>query len=453
MKGGPLLLIALGLGLGLAFLHRRLTAASFWAADHRASALLAGLAGTAMGLSAFVFVGGPALFAQMGSGAFWLILPAPLTGVLQCWVVGGWIVSQNPRPLTVPELLGSRFGPTARGTAAVLLALGCVAALAVQARAVVVLGDGLLGGHGPLWAIAVCASTAAYMAAGGMRAGVWVDAIQGAVMGVVAVGLAVASLVHAKDAVFRLVASGSPWLGAFGQASPAQASAWYLLFSVGTLAQPHYLQKFFLLRTERELRHLPLVLTASLLAVLTVWVGLGLSALALVAAGVLPAGGGDAVVPQLLSRLGPVAVAAAGAGCLAAIMSTVAAFFNLLAAALAYDVPHALGGGGWSLGWSRAVTLAGGLAGTWLGVASQRSVAVLGVLGWGFFTAWLLPAVLAARFGVGSPASVTTAMLVGAGVCASLEFFRAHLAPGLEPGLVGAACGVAWLAATAGRRP
>lgn len=436
-------LLLLGLALALAFMRRRLSASAFLAADHRAGAVLAGLAGTAIGLSAFVFVGGPALFAQLGAGALWLILPAPLTGVLQCWVLGGWILSCQPRPLTVPELLAFRFGPGVRAAAAGVIAAGCLAALAVQARAVAVLAEGLLGGSGELWAFAVCLATAAYMAAGGMRAGVWVDAAQGALMGAVALGLAAASLVHAREAVAGLFAEGSRLLSSFGTVSPGQALAWYALFCLGTLAQPHYLQKFFLLRSVEELRRFPWILTASLMAVLTVWVGVGLAVLALVHDGHLPGGVGDAVVPMLLRRLGPVAVAAAGVGCLAAVMSTVASFCNLLSASLTYDLPAAWNRPQWSLAWSRVVTLAGGLFGTLLGVTSQKSVAVLGVLGWGFFTAALLPAVLAARFGVGSPRSVTAALVLGALVCAGLEAVRPRLSAGIEPGLLGTAVGLA----------
>ncbi|MCX7894922.1 MAG: hypothetical protein N2447_03065 [Thermoanaerobaculum sp.] len=441
MSSGAWLLLLLGVALALAFL-RRLSAPGFFAANHRASALLAGLAGTAMGLSAFVFVGGPALTAQVGSGALWIILPAPLTAVLQCWVLGGWILSQQPRVLSIPELLGRRLGSGVRLVASALLACGCLAGLAVQGKAVAVLASGLWGGDGTLWAFAVLCATVAYMAAGGMRAGLVVDAVQGGLMGLVALILATAALVHAGEAVGQVVLHPTPLLSSFGQVAPAQAFSWYLLFTLGTLAQPHYLQKFLLLRSRHELRSFPWVLTASLMVVLAVWLGLGLASLALVQRGDLPTGLGDAVIPQLLRQLGPWAVTAAALGVLAAIMSTVASFCNLLAAAVAYDLPQALGKAPWPLGWARGLTVLGGLLGTWIGVSSDRSVAVLGLLGWGFFTASLLPAVLGARFGATCAPAIAAGMVAGAVSCVVLELLRPSFPWPVEPGLFGAAVGL-----------
>jgi len=453
----PLSLLALAglaVAVGFALGGRRLDHVAFFAAGHRASALLAGLSGTAIGLSAFTFVGGPALLAQQGVGALWMILPAPLTGVLQCWVVGGWLVRRSPRAVSVPELFGQSFATPARPVAALLLALGCVAALAVQAKAAGVLGATLLGGSQLFWACAVCLATVAYMAAGGMRAGVWVDAAQGVAMGVVALALAALALAHAAStgALGALFAAPGGFLGSFGKLPPAKAAAWYLLFTLGTLAQPHYLQKFFLLRDERELARFPLVLTGSLMAVLTVWVGVGLAALALVQAGSLPATG-DQVVPALLSRLRPGVVGLAGVGCLFAIMSTVSSLLNLAAAALTYDLPQALGRPPAGVHWARLATGVVGALGVGLGVGSERSVALLGVFGWGFFTASFLPAILAARFGVGSPGRAGAAMVAGALVCLGLEQLRPALPPGLEPGLAGACCGLLLLALPARGKP
>lgn len=436
-----LLLVALGIGAALA--RRGLSHASFFAADHRASAWLTGLAGTAIGLSAFTFVGGPALVAEKGFGALWMILPAPFTGVLQCWILGGWLVNRQRRVLTLPQLLGEDYGPTAQATAALLVGLGCLAGVAVQAKAVRVLSETLLGGSGELWAVWVVLATVAYLAMGGMRTAVWVDALFGLSMGVVALVLTAAALHHAytTKALSSLWHTGEAYLGFFGKVPPAQAFAWYSLFTLGTLAQPHYLQKFLFLPSVRELSRLPFTLTASLMTVLTVWVGVGVAALALVVSGALPAGG-DQVVPLLLQRLGKGAVTATVIACFFAIMSTVASLLNMLVASVTYDLPLAFGRTPWSVSASQALTVVAGLVGTGLGLASSRTVALLGLLGWGFFTAALLPPVLLARFRLGTSRGLVRAMVLGGSLCLALESIRNHLPPGWEPGLLGAALGL-----------
>lgn len=447
------LLLLVALGMGAALVRRRLSHAAFFAADHRASAWLAGLAGTAIGLSAFTFVGGPALVAEKGFGALWMILPAPFTGVLQCWVLGGWLVNRQRRALTLPSVLREDYGDAVQGTAAVLVGLGCLAGVAVQAKAVAVLSETLLGGSGKLWAVWVLLATVAYLAAGGMGTAVWVDALFGLGMGVVALVLTALALhhAHAIGALATLWQSGKAYLGFFGQVPPAQALAWYSLFTLGTLAQPHYLQKFLFLRSARELSQLPFTLTASLMTVLTVWVGVGVAALALVTSGSLPAGG-DQVVPLLLQRLGKGAVTATVLACFFAIMSTVATLLNMLVAAVAYDLPLAFGRAPWSVTASRALTVIGGMAGTGLGLASSRTVALLGLLGWGFFTAALLPAVLLARLRLGTSRGMIGAMVTGGGFCLLLETVRDHLTPGMEPGLLGAALGLLVGASSKGRQ-
>lgn len=446
-----LLLVALGIGMALA--RRRLSHASFFAADHKASAWLAGLAGTAIGLSAFTFVGGPALVAEKGLGALWMILPAPFTGVLQCWVLGGWLVNRQRRALTLPQVLGEDYGNVVQGTAALIVGLGCLAGVAVQAKAVAVLSETLLGGSGKLWALFVLLATVAYLAAGGMSTAVWVDVLFGLGMGAVALVVTALALHHAytEGALATLWYAGEAYLGFFGKVPPAQALAWYSLFTFGTLAQPHYLQKFLFLRSERDLSRLPFTLTATLLTILTVWVGVGVAALALVVTGTLPAGG-DQVVPLLLQRLGKGAVIATVIACFFAIMSTVASLLNMLVAAVAYDFPLAFGRAPWSITASRAFTAIAGMAGTYLGLVSSRTVAFLGLLGWGFFTAALLPAVLLARFRLGTSRGLVLAMVTGGSLCLVLEAIRPQLPPGWEPGLLGAALGLLVAASSRGRQ-
>jgi sodium/proline symporter/sodium/pantothenate symporter len=421
------------------------SAGDYFASGHRAGAWLVGIAGTAAAVSAFTFVGGPGLFLVAGVGSLWIILSAPLTGALQCWAVGERVCEMVQRhgALTPTELIGTRFGPAARSVAALVVVVGCIASGAVQAKAAAVLGETFLGVPGTTAALAVMLATTLYVAAGGMRAGLLADAVQGGVMAAAALILAAAALAAAGGpaAAFATIERARPeLLGAFGTVPPPRALAWYLLFCLGTLAQPHYVQKFFFLRSPAELRHLPVVLTGALAAMLAVWLGVGVAGAALVAEGRLSVARPDELAPAVMRLLGPWAVLLAGIAVLAALMSTAASFLNLAAAALTRDLPAALGRPAGTVAAARVATALVGAATVLLGVQSERTIAILGVAGWGFFTAALLPV-----FAVGlawpraTGAGAAAAMATGAAVDLALEAFRSQLPPGLEPGLAGAA--------------
>jgi sodium/proline symporter len=439
-------------------LRQASSATAYFAASRVAGPLLAGLAGTAAGLSAFVFVGGPGLFATVGVASLWIILSAPLTGALQCWAVGEPIVDLVRRNgcLTVPDLLAARFGEGwPRGVAAAAVAVGGVATLAVQVKGLEVVGSTLLGSPGWLVAGGTVLATVTYTAAGGMRAGLLAEAAQGVVMVGAALTLAVASLARAggPGRALATIAEHRPeLLDPWNAVGVTGGLGWFLLFALGTCAQPHYLQKFLLLRDRRSLRWLPLVLTVALLAVLTVWVGLGLGGTALWLDGRLTLATPDRLAPALLQVVAqPWLVSVAAAGILAAVMSTAASLLNLVAAAVTRDLPRALGlAVGESLVPARLATVAAAILAAALALAADRPVALLGVLGWGAFTAAFLPVMVVGLNWPGcTRGAAVAAMLGGAGVQLALEGARAvGLAVARwEPGLTGAAIGTVVLVA------
>jgi sodium/proline symporter len=451
-----LLLLAAGLAWWGA--RRARDSSDYFAAGHRAGAWLVGVAGTAAAVSGFTFVGGPGLFAAVGAGSLWIILSAPLTGALQCWAVGEPVVElvERHRVLTIPELLAARFGAgTVRVFAAGVVVVGCVASLAVQARAAAVLGEGFLRVPGAAAAGAAMLATTAYTALGGMRAGLVADAVQGAVMAGFAVLLAIAALAAAGGpaaALATLEKARPELLGSFGAAAPPRAWAWYLLFCLGTCAQPHYLQKFLFLRSRAQLRALPAVLTGALAATLAVWIGVGLAGTALVAQGAVTLGRPDDLAPRTMNLLGPWAVLLAGVAVLAAMMSTAASFLNMAAAAVTRDLREALGRPALGIPAARVATVLFAVAATAIGVTSERAVVVLGLVGWGFFTAALLPIMTVGLAWPGATArGAAAAMATGAVVDLVLESVRQHLPAGLEPGLAGAALGMLVLLALSWR--
>lgn len=442
-------LAVLAVGIALWGLRRAGDPVEYFAAGHRGGTWIVGVAGTAAAVSAFTFIGGPGEFAAIGVGSLWIVLSAPLTGALQCWAVGERIVEMVKRHdvLTPQELLGARFGPPVRAVAGAVIVLGCIAFCAVQVRATTVVGETFLGMTGTQAAIAVMAATTLYTALGGMRSGLIADAFMGAVMAGIAVVLAAAALAAAggPTAAVRLLADKTPeLLGSFGKVPHSRAVAWFMLFCLGTCAQPHYLQKFFFLRSKKALRGLPAVLTGALAATLMVWFGVGLAGMALLAKRAISIEHFDQLMPRVMTLLGPWAVLLAAIAVLAALISTTASFLNLAAAALTRDLPEGFGRPAAGLGAARISTVLVAAAATGLGLASERTVAMFGVAAWGFFTAAFLPV-----FTVGlawrraSDRGVMAAMLVGALSDIALETiaWSAGLPGGLQPGLVGAALG------------
>jgi Na+/proline symporter len=79
-------------------------------------------------------------------------------------------------------------------------------------------------------------------------------------------------------------------------------------------------------------------------------------------------------------------------------------------------------------------------------------VVLLGVIGWGFFTAALLPVFTAGLAWRGFTARAASASIAtGASADLVLEAFRGSLPAGLEPGLAGAALGALVLVALSRR--
>ncbi len=434
----------------------------FFAASRSAGPVLAGLGGTAAGLSAFVFVGGPGLMASLGVASLWIVLSAPFTGALQCWAVGEPLtrLARMHGCLTIPGVVASRFGEGApRALAALAIVAGGVATLAVQVKGIAILGGVLTGRPGWVSAVVLVALTATYTAAGGMRSGLLAEAFQGLLMGSAALLLAGVALERAGGpgaAAALLATARAELLDPFNGIGIVGALGWLLLFGLGTCAQPHYLQKFLLLRGPESLRWMPAVMTVALLAVLTVWFGVGLGATALWLDGGLIASTPDEVAPALLRSLPPVLMALAAAAIGAAVMSTATTLLNLVAAALTRDLPRAMGRGEASgLLAPRLATVGTALAALGLGLAADRPLALLGVLGWGMFTAALLPViVLGLNWNGATVTGAVAAMLAGPAVQIALELGGHGAASrALEPGLTGAAVGTLALVGLSLARP
>ncbi len=438
---------------------------AFFAASRSAGPILAGLAGTAASLSAFVFIGGPALFASVGVASLWLILSAPITGALQCLAVGEPILDiiSRQRCLTVPDLIAARFGGGwPQGLTAVIVCAGAVTTLGVQIKGTAVLGETLLGVEGWIVAAAAVFATTLYTATGGMRAGIIAEAAQGALMATAAVVLTIAvfAAVGGPIRAAALIQQHRPeLLDPFPGAQGGHFVGLFLLFAIGTCAQPHYLQKFLMLRSRASLKWLPVIMTAALLSVLTVWIGVGLGGTALWIEGAVDPGHPEALAPTLLAKVGGPALAVfAAIAVVAAVMSTAASLLNIAAASMTRDLPIALGRSpSQSLSAARLTTVGVAVLAGILALQPGSTVVLLGILGWSTFTAGLLPVIVVGlRWSRASRRGAVAAILAGPAVQIGLEILG-RLKPGLvslQPGLTGAAVGTLVLVAfSMGRAP
>ena len=403
----PALLLLLTLAIGIAAVRKTRDSSDFFVAGRRLGAFRAGLAVAASAFSGFVFLGGPGLTAEVGFGSLFIVVPAGFTAALLCRTVGRRLVliAEASGAQTLPESIAFRFGGRAPAAlAAVAILAGSVIYLGVQLAALARAARFAFPDVSLMTCLALgLAVVLAYSLAGGMVASVNTDVLQGIVMVAAAVAAFVWVMTQVGGPAGIAESAAAGGLGApgflepLGVLDPATGLGFLLLFSIGTLGQPHMLHKFLMLKSPEALRYLPAVIGGAQGLSILVWIGLGTGALLLLgSASAHPDEAALAVLdlpgtPELVAGLVAAAV-------LAAIMSTSDAFLNLGAAALCRDLPRALHRERFSsLAAARLAALAVGLAA--LGIAAWHLaegdlIARLGTLGFGAFAAALAPTLL-----------------------------------------------------------
>ena len=447
------------LAVGLAAARRTRTTDDFFVAGRRLGTFRAGLAVAASAFSGFVFLGGAGLTGQIGFGSLFIVAPAGFTAALLCRTAGRRLVliAGLGGARTLPEALRFRFGtrgPATLATAAILA--GSVIYLGVQLAALARAARFALPALDIGWGLGIAfAVLLAYSLAGGMVASVNTDVLQGLVM-IAAAAAAfwwAMELVGGPAGLAGALANGGPDSAALlrpaGVLGAANGLGLLLLFSVGTLGQPHMLHKFLMLESPAALRFLPAVIGGAQSLSLLVWIGLGSAALALAAGGRLGALAHPDDAALAVFREGGAPEALAGlvaAAVVAAIMSTGDAFLNLGAAALTRDLPRALGRKPFSgLAAARLASVLTGLAAAVVAawhLAAGGLIAWLGTLGFAAFAVSLAPTMTLGlgwerATGPAAGASILTGLLV--------LFGLETLAPGFPAGAAVPALGAGFL--------
>ncbi|MEM6797649.1 MAG: hypothetical protein AAF725_27020, partial [Acidobacteriota bacterium] len=358
--------------LGAASSRRVRSTADFFMAGSGLGAGASGTATFATALGGFAFVGGPGLVYSAGVSSLWIVVAATLGLAITFFLVAKRLrlFAELCDAVSLPDVVALRYGSEAtRFLSAAVILFGVLIALTLQLLAMGRVLEGLVGGAlaAPV-SLKTCVLASAavlifYCAAGGMRASISTDLLQGAVMLAGGVAVFLMALGAVEGGATRMVTlileddpeAMAPW-GTFGMLG---CLSWYFLFALGAAGQPHVIAPAMMVKSVSRLRFaLPTALAGFCLSAL-LWIGAGLALRALVLSGQRPEPGSaeSAATAFLMApTVDPLLAALVFAALLAASMSTADALLNMGSAAVVHDLPRALIGRPLThpLRWARA---------------------------------------------------------------------------------------------------
>jgi Na+/proline symporter len=455
------LLLVLAVGFWSA--RRTKTAKDFWIAGQNIGLLTTGLATTSAAFSGFVFLGGPGLTYQLGTGSLFIVVAGGFTASLMCWVLAKRLrlLAGVREVYTIPDAILVRYrSRAASGIAAVAVIMGTIAYLGSQFLALGRLIEAVFGTRELIGAQSLAVAVIAgvivvvlYSGLGGMIAGVYTDLLQGSLMTLVA-GVVFVHAIVEGGGVARIATSiasseafGPSFLEPLGRVPVLTAVGFYFVFAIGILGQPHMLHKFYMIDDPRKLKWIPIVVGGTQTLCVLIWLGLGLVVPALVAQGRLAplAQPDDAAAAYLLNFAPTLLAGVVFAGILAAIMSTADSFVNIGSAALVRDLPRAIGRPVTrELFWGRIAVVGIAAAAAALAIGSGDLIAILGTFAFGTFGAALAPALaIGLNWRRVTATAAISSMLVGIVVNLGLEVLARNGVVVLRPGVLPTAVSLA----------
>lgn len=431
--------------IGVWSARRTRTARDFFLAGRRIGVLPLALAAMAATVSGFAFIGGPGFVYGAGVGALYLVLSASITTSMGAWVLAKRLrlLGEIRGLITIPDAIGARYrSPAAQGMAGIAIVIAVIGYMATNILALGLVIDAVFA-TGLTTAIWLgMAITLAYSVSGGILAGIYADVLQGSMMAVASVLVFVLALQIGGDGdglagISRTVSASDPqFFGPWGKLDPLAALSLFFVFGIGSLAQPHVVHKFYMLRDARELKWYPLLMSVALMSTLLLYFAVGVAMKAAVVQGrIPPLGRADDATPLFLLHFTPVLLAAlVFSGVAAAIMSTVNSFMSVGAAALTHDLPKAAGRTvANELLWGRISTVVISVMAALIAQLSGTLVAFLGIFGWGLFASTLVPSLaIGLNWPGATRAGAIASIATGLGVTLvfeSLAYFQAYAFP------------------------
>lgn len=306
--------------------------------------------------SAVIFVGYAGQFGwRFGIASTWIGIGNALLGSLLAWIVLGRrtrLMSQHLGTATMPEFFGKRFGsPALKITASVLIFIFLIPYTASLYNGLSRLFSMAFPGISyNLCVIVMAILTGVYVIAGGYMATAINDFIQGIIMlfGIILVITAVlktqGGLNEAMDALASLeieeLAPGA-FTSFFGP-DPINLFFVIILTSLGTWGLPQMVQKFYAIKSEKDINKGTVISTVFALIVAGGCYFLGgfgrLFSDKLDAFTGTPAGGFDAIIPTMLENLPNIVIAVVIVLVLSASMSTLSSLVLASSSTLTLDM-------------------------------------------------------------------------------------------------------------------
>lgn len=336
------------------------------------------------------FVAGVLIAAPLGFGLTWFLVGKRM-----------WKMGEQGDVFTLGDVVEKRFESKAvRGWLGLAITLGVIGYLGTQVQAMGIIMNTIFGVSPKVGALIGLAILAFYSVGGGIIASVYTDLFQGTIMIVVSI-IAFFVAINAGGGIQTItesLQSAAPLLAtSFGTYSMVSIACWIFLFSLGAAGQPHFINKFLMIKSPKHLKWG--ALTSGLAYAITVLlvVSIGLTARSLQIQGKFPSlsNPDDALVVFLTDFAPPVIGGLVMAGLLAAVMSTGSAFVTLGAASLVRDIPRAFNIKVKNeLLMNRIAVLVLLIIATLFSFYMDMLVALLGVFGWATFASAVFPAVV-----------------------------------------------------------
>ncbi len=304
--------------------------------------------------SAVIFVGYAGQFGwKFGIASTWIGIGNAVLGSLLAWVVLGRrtrLMSQHLESATMPEFFGKRYlSPALKITASVIVFIFLIPYTASLYNGLSRLFSMAFPGIDYSWCVIIMAVlTGVYVIAGGYMATAINDFIQGIIMlgGITAVIAAVlgqnGGFINALEGLAKIEGSTPGAFNSFFGPDPLNLLFVVILTSLGTWGLPQMVQKFYAIKSEKDINKGTIISTVFALVVAGGCYFLGgfgrLFSDKLDVVNGMPSGGFDAIIPAMLSNLPDILIAVVIVLVLSASMSTLSSLVLASSSTLTLDM-------------------------------------------------------------------------------------------------------------------